>query len=138
MNPHRRYLTFSLRTLFVLMTAFAVWLGVVVNRAQEQREAVEAIEAAGGWVGYDWEEDPFSDDEAPEPAWLLRLLGKHFFRNVERAGFPTTSDLRTIVPCLKRLRKLRTVFVPATLPSDTVSELEAALPGCEVELDAHL
>jgi len=27
------------------MTAFAVWLGVVVNRARGQRKAVEAIEA---------------------------------------------------------------------------------------------
>jgi hypothetical protein len=48
MKPRRRYLTFSLRTLFVLTTAFAIWLGVVVNRAREQREAIKAIEALGG------------------------------------------------------------------------------------------
>ena len=29
------------------------------------------------------------------------------------------------------------VFVPATSPSDSVRELEAALPACEVELDGH-
>src|SRR6185437_14530890 len=40
MKPRRHYLTFSLRTLFVLTGAIALWLGVVVNRAREQREAV--------------------------------------------------------------------------------------------------
>lgn len=136
-KPRRRYLTFSLRTLFLALTALAVWLGIVVNRAREQRDTVKAIKAAGGWVGYDWEEDPFGDEEPPEPAWLLRLLGKDYFRNVESVGFPTTSDFRRIIPCLKRLRKLRTVFVPATSPSDSVRELEVALPACEVELDSH-
>jgi len=138
-KPTRHWFQYSLRSFLVALTVVAVWLGVVVNRTREQREAVKAIEAAGGWVGYDWEEDPFSseDQEPPEPAWLLRLLGKDFFRNVERAGFPMTSDFRRIVPCLKRLRKLRTVFVPATSPSDSVRELEAALPACEVELDGH-
>jgi hypothetical protein len=53
----RRYLTFSLRTTFVFFTAFAAWLGVVVHRAREQREAVEAIKALGGVVQFDWQAD---------------------------------------------------------------------------------
>lgn len=44
-KSRRRYLTFSLRSLFVLTTALAIWLGVVINGAREQREAVKAIEA---------------------------------------------------------------------------------------------
>lgn len=91
---NRRYLTFSLRTLFVLVTAFAVWLGVIVNRAREQREAVEAIEAAGGWIGFDWEteyshserdEIVFSIDSRnpPGPDWLRRLVGEEFFQDAE-------------------------------------------------------
>lgn len=38
-KPSNRYLTFSLRTLFLALTALAVWLGIVVNRAREQRES---------------------------------------------------------------------------------------------------
>jgi hypothetical protein len=53
MEPRRRYLTFSLRTAFVLFTALAVWLVVVVNRARQQQEAVDAIVKAGGLVAYD-------------------------------------------------------------------------------------
>jgi len=44
MRPRRRYLTFSLRTLFILTTALALWLRVVVNRAREQQEVVKAID----------------------------------------------------------------------------------------------
>ncbi len=47
MKPTRRYLTFSLRTFFFVLTAFAVWLGVIAERAREQREAVRAIGALG-------------------------------------------------------------------------------------------
>lgn len=55
METQRRF-AFSLRTVFVLLTALAVWLGHAVNRAREQREAVEAIEALGGDVHYDWQD----------------------------------------------------------------------------------
>jgi hypothetical protein len=36
------------------MTASAVWLGVVVNRAREQREALKTIEAMGADVHYEY------------------------------------------------------------------------------------
>src|SRR6185437_11305871 len=89
----RRYLTFSLRTLFVLTTVFAVWLGVVVNRAREQREAVKAIEALGGTVAYDWDEfpfDPFASDKRHTPhgpAWLRWLIGDDYFQNAIAVDF---------------------------------------------------
>ena len=35
-KPNRRWLQYSLRTFFVLLTVFGVWLGVVVHRANEQ------------------------------------------------------------------------------------------------------
>ncbi len=47
-KPSRRFWQFSLRTLFVLLTALCVWLGWTVHRTNEQRKAVErAVE----WVG---------------------------------------------------------------------------------------
>jgi hypothetical protein len=47
MATPRRWFQYSLRSFFVLVTAFAVWPGVVVDRARERREAVKAIEAFG-------------------------------------------------------------------------------------------
>lgn len=55
MAIHRRYLTYSLRSFFVILTILAAWLALVVNRAQEQRDAVKAIEALNGSVRYDWQ-----------------------------------------------------------------------------------
>ncbi len=52
MAIHRRGFPFSVRSFLILLTAFAVVLAVIANRAREQREAVAAIERAGGAVLY--------------------------------------------------------------------------------------
>lgn len=82
----RRWLQFSLSSLFLLVTALCVWLGIVVNQARKQREAVAAIEAAEGAVYYDWEEghDPFGDEVAAPPglSWLRRLVGDEYFQSI--------------------------------------------------------
>jgi hypothetical protein len=52
MAAHRRWFQFSMRSFILLLTAFAVVLAVLANRAREQREAVAAIERAGGVVLY--------------------------------------------------------------------------------------
>lgn len=108
MKSPRRYLTFSLRKLFVLLTALAVWLGVVVHRAREQREAVEAIEAAGGVVRYDWQYDSFvarrdgvsfdfplsnSMREPSGPLWMRRFIGDEFFQQVWAVQIPRARSM---------------------------------------------
>lgn len=81
----------------MLVTAAAIWLGVVVNRAHEHWEAVETIEALGGAVIYDWMlvEDSQeiklrpADQQRPRgPDQLRQLLGDDFFQHVESAQFP--------------------------------------------------
>ena len=42
-KPRRRWFQYSLRTLFVLVTVLCVWLGVTVERARKQREAVVVL-----------------------------------------------------------------------------------------------
>jgi len=39
-KPRRRWLSYSLRTLFVLVTLLCVWLGLYANRAERQKRAV--------------------------------------------------------------------------------------------------
>jgi hypothetical protein len=80
---------FSLRGMFILVTILCVSLGWRLQRAREQREAVEAIRKAGGWVYYDYQHyDPktgkFDNQAAPwEPAWLTDAVGVDFWHDVE-------------------------------------------------------
>jgi hypothetical protein len=145
LKPPRRWFQYSLRSFLVLTTALAVWLGIVVNRAREQREAVEAIEALGGRVQYDWEQDlndPFGEPYGPGgPGWLLRLIGDEYFQTVVAVNVLTAdgskideSQIRASIPCLQRLPGLRTVYHHPGLSEETKNALTNALPKCSLEL----
>ena len=56
-NPKRRRLRVSLRTFLILLTVGCVWLGWLVNRANQQRQVVEWVTELGGGVHYDYEID---------------------------------------------------------------------------------
>lgn len=85
MNQHRkskrrRWLQFSLRTLFVVMTIVAVWLGMIMHKARKLRQSVDAITAAGGAVYFHHQmEQQKLDATPPGPAWLRRLVGDEPF-----------------------------------------------------------
>ena len=88
-KPRHRWYQFSLRTLLVFVAVGGIglgWLGVRLQRARKQKEAVEAILMLGGSVSYDCE---FDEDgnlvdrvDSTVPAWLLRMLGPDFFYEV--------------------------------------------------------
>ncbi len=73
------------------------WVGMKLNHATRQREAVSKILAAGGSIGYDYQTvrvpghlDYFSVSEhAPQsqPEWLRRIFGDDFFRDVLVVSF---------------------------------------------------
>ena len=84
-----RRFQFGLRSLLVMVLVVAVacsWLTVKVQQTRKQREAVGAIEKAGGLVAYDYEVDDYGifapPAEPPLPAWLLDLLGEDLFFEV--------------------------------------------------------
>jgi hypothetical protein len=83
---NRRWFRFSLGTMFLVVTVFAVWLGVEVNEVRRKARAVSVIESCSGKVTYDYE---WSVTEAyrphatpPGPRWLRRLLGEYYRANV--------------------------------------------------------
>jgi hypothetical protein len=101
------------------------WLSIRLRRAHQQAQAVAAIEAAGGYVDYNYhreallpEEEIYISTDAvvarPRgPDFLRRLLGHHFFHKVTRVSFlnephvdlsllSRTTDIHTLV--LQRTR----------------------------------
>jgi hypothetical protein len=100
----RRVFRFSLRTLFIVTTVIAVWLGLQCKRAREQQLAVDRIAELGGFVGYDFE---YGRDGArikdATPAgwpWLRKIVGDHYFQRVVRVHLDeravTDADLKLI------------------------------------------
>jgi hypothetical protein len=67
-------------------------LGWFIHRATVQRDAVRAIEAAGGTVRYDFEQTPsiLTPSKPPGPKWLVHLIGIDFFANVTSVSFRTS------------------------------------------------
>src|SRR5687768_798002 len=90
----RRWLRFSLRTFLLVLTALCIWLGVNVNQARRQKEAVAALKALGATVLYAHqrgEGNPIFFDPRKEldlPRWLRDLTGDDFFQRVAWLYFP--------------------------------------------------
>ena len=84
--PRRRWLSFSLRGLFVVVTIGCVWLAVVTTRARNQAAAVAKIQDLKGILHFDYQHDSRGnhapDAEPGAPQWLRRALGEDYFRRV--------------------------------------------------------
>ena len=80
-----RRFRFSLRTMLVLTAALCVWLGIQVNAARRQREAVAVLLNARAIILYDYQVVPHQagvDRLPPGPAWLRELIGDDYSRTV--------------------------------------------------------
>ena len=150
MKSRRRWCQNSLRSFLVLLTFVAVWLGVVTNRAREQREAVKAIEALGATVMYDWQIELLrptnrsSAHPAPHgPAWLRWFVGDDYFQHAQLASFsgpdpgqpfPPEADILKSIPHLKRLYGLNEIVVSDKTSAATLEKLKAAFPNRKISL----
>jgi hypothetical protein len=111
--PKRRCLKFSLRTLFAVITIFAIWLGGRVHHAQQQKQAIAAIEAIDGYYYYDYQYDPPETYDGlrspPGPAWLWKLVDGNMFFDVAAVGLnskPATDETMNKVRKLTQLQQL--------------------------------
>jgi hypothetical protein len=71
--PRRRWFRFSLRTLLVVTTLLACWLGYQVRRWNERDKAIAQLQALGGEVFF---------GTNPTPQWLVAMFGEKPFRRV--------------------------------------------------------
>jgi len=95
-HPRRRFFRYSLRTLFVVVTVFCVWMGITAKRARDQKLAVQAVEALGGTVRFEHQDgfvnfeggilSPHGSD-GPGPEWLRQLIGEEYFFCVDEVHF---------------------------------------------------
>lgn len=96
-KPTRRWFQFSLRTLLLGMTLFAVWLGFWTLRARKQKEAVDTFRRPGVTVGYDSvyvEQSSYRPKiKRSSPAWLKNLVGIDFFDSVTTLWITPDRDL---------------------------------------------
>ena len=90
-RPWRRYLHLSLRAVLLLVLVLGSWLGWMARGVRVQREAVAAIERAGGWSAHEWE---WEDGEKIRngrpwgPNWLVDLIGIDYFGSVAVVVLP--------------------------------------------------
>jgi hypothetical protein len=100
LRSQRRWLRYSLRTLLMLVTVFGVWLGVKVNQARRQKQAVEALLNLGATVRYAHQRNDAhpsifeTDKDLNVPNGLRALAGDDFFQSVVSLRFsrPVTDE----------------------------------------------
>ena len=159
--PKRRYLQFSLATLFVCVTACCVWLAWQVELARRQKEAVLELHKLHVAVIYRL---PASVGVAHADRLAKRLLGATYREPVEYVGFGSAHDLfhdqqalrraLSLLPRLRELRRLSLAGLPVTdneldllkpladltrldltytdVSDAGVVELRRALPDCQI------
>jgi hypothetical protein len=152
---------FSLRFLLIVMTVVAVFLGTVVERARQQREAVAWVRSQGGHISYDYER-PEADGSYPRgakppgPEWLRELIGVDYFATVEGVvldrdeitdlaplanlpqlrslGLMIFVDPKTDLSPIQTLKNLKQLELRYTgLDADRIAPIRAALPNCEID-----
>jgi Leucine Rich Repeat (LRR) protein len=116
----RRYLRFSVRTMIVLVLVIGGWLGWFVRSARIQREAVAAIQAAGGSFFYNWQskDGEYLDGTEPfAPRSFVDRLGVDCFGYV--AGvYGGQEHPNAVMAQVGKLDRLETLYLEWTHVTD--------------------
>jgi hypothetical protein len=128
-----RWFQYSLRTLFVFITLFAIacsWLGVRLKQAREQRESLTAIRSIGAEVYYAHQPveyqphysailiNPKSTSRPCGPLWLRKMLGEDFFDRVVFVAFRQNGTKNASLAHLKNLTGIECVALSYTWVTD--------------------
>jgi hypothetical protein len=109
-TPRRRWLRFSLRTLFVLLTVAGIALGYVawrVNVVRNQRQVLAEIQKLNASISFVHNVTP--PRLPPGPPWLRRILGEDFFYEVDQIAIfndRATDDTLARIASLSRCDSL--------------------------------
>lgn len=114
----RNWLRFSLRTLLIAISICGILLGIRVNAARRQSQAVAELLKMGCEVGYDFDTDangygiPLARSYVPD--WIISQTGPDLFHNVvyvnlqygDKDGQPIPSQLQNLAPALTQVARL--------------------------------
>ena len=126
-TPRRRWYQYSLRSLFLVTLALALWLGWICHKANQQKKAVEAIRGLGGGVYYDCDFDAnghfdtngeFDAKGHERPAWFRNLVGVDFLASVNEAWLDDARVSDAELEHLQALTKLTALDLSGTRVTD--------------------
>jgi hypothetical protein len=127
-NLKRRWVQFSLRTGFVIVTLLRIALSMWVVPAERQRRAAKAIEAMGGWLDYvpflalvegSGVSDP-RESEAFPLTFLRRWLPPDYFDEVLQVHFRNARLTEVGLAHLQRLTSMQTLTLDNTEGTDAL------------------
>ena len=119
-KPSRRWLRLSLRSLLFLVVVISVPLAWKVNRAHNQRRVVAKLTSLGAQVIWSFQQPGAKDP--PEPQWLRRLLGDHFFFDVHHVD--TSGATEDVILEAAALPNLKSLYVDSdALTDDGIANL---------------
>jgi hypothetical protein len=122
--PRRRWFRISLRTMLLLLTLLCIWLGVKVNQARRQKEAIAALRSIHqNVVLYHQQRDGGYPDfaaEHPAPAWLRQITGDDFFQRVRGIGGGNAAFTDEFAPHLSAFDDLTWLRIGDSPASDEV------------------
>jgi hypothetical protein len=108
----RPWFRYSMRTLLILVTVAAIWFGLLAQSARKQREAVQAVLAAGGSVQYDYQRrGPQSEPRGQR--WLRKLIGDEYFQEVVGVVVQSNSADDELLLQIGKLHNLESLTVGA-------------------------
>ncbi|HVX61189.1 MAG TPA: hypothetical protein VHC19_11320 [Pirellulales bacterium] len=119
LKPTRRWAQFSLGTMWALITALCLTLGMWIVPAEKQRRAVAAIEALDVELRYS-DPDPESSETFPVNV-LRRWLPRAYFDSVQGVTFSPDSGSESTddgLAHLQQLNGLRDLFLESTDVTD--------------------
>lgn len=134
-NPktRRRWLSFGLRGLMLLILLLSLpmgWIARDVYRSQKEDEVVAAVEKAGGYASYDYQQlNLWNEVPQPPGPWLLRkLFGEHIHAYIDFVVISDPHDTNKVVPMLACCHRLEYLELHDTTLSDQSVETIAQMP----------
>lgn len=140
-----RRLRLTLRGSMLLVLCLGLWLGWRVHLVRQQREAVAAVKAHGGFVRYDWEVvggKPVAGAKPRGPGWLRRAIGDDYFQHIVEidlsyGGDPRNRAVETpltaegLAAILASCPSLRRLWIPGHLATNRVMATVGGLKSLE-------
>ena len=139
-KPKRRWYQYSLRTLFIITTLFALvcgWYAYEMQKAAKRRAAIAEFEKLGGRVWY-YDVCDSSDIRGETPAWYSWLRKFHGDKHLGNAVgvdflFVSLQDTDAALEHVKGLANLEMLWIDDTKVTDEgAKKIEEALPKCEI------